>query len=128
MTEQLKMVQEFHETFRQQFNTSPTLLSFPDAVLRYKLGQEELLEYLEANNEDNLVEILDSLADQLYILLGTTLKHGLQDKLLDAFALVHENNMKKLDANGQPILRADGKILKPEGFVPVKLDILFPKA
>jgi predicted HAD superfamily Cof-like phosphohydrolase len=83
-----------------------------------------LKEYADACEANDLVEILDSLADQLYILLGTAVKHGLQYKLGEAFDLVHHNNMTKLDANGEPILRADGKILKPEGFVPVKLNHL----
>ncbi len=38
---------------------------------------------------------------------------------LDYFDIVHKANLSKLDAEGKPILlREDGKIMKPEGFVP----------
>ena len=50
----------------------------------------------------------------LYILCGTILKHGLQDKIQDIFQEIQRSNMSKLDINGKPIYREDGKILKSE--------------
>ena len=50
----------------------------------------------------------------LYILCGTILKHGLQDKIADVFEEIQRSNMSKLDKNGQPIYREDGKVLKSE--------------
>ena len=50
----------------------------------------------------------------LYILCGTILKHGLQDKIADVFEEIQRSNMSKLDKNGQPICREDGKVLKSE--------------
>jgi predicted HAD superfamily Cof-like phosphohydrolase len=125
MTEQLEKVKDFHEKFRQEYSTSPILLTEEESKLRFKLAAEELQEYKDAVLDSDKIEILDSLADQLYILLGTVLKHGMQDMIIPAFNLVHENNMNKLDSNGEPILREDGKILKPKGFVAVKLETLF---
>lgn len=122
---QLKQVLDFHEKFQQEVAYTPQLLSLEESRLRYKLGEEEVKEYLDATNDGDLVEVLDSLADQLYILLGTVLKHGLQDMIIPAFNLVHENNMRKLGPDGKPIFRADGKIMKPEGFEKVELKTLF---
>jgi len=89
------------------------------------LGKEELLEYLEACNNDDLVEITDALADQLYILLGTMVAHGMGDIIEDVFDEVHRSNMSKLGEDGKPIYREDGKILKgPDYFHPNLKEIL----
>jgi len=50
----------------------------------------------------------------LYILCGTILKHGMQDKIIEVFEEIQRSNMSKLDANGNPIYREDGKVLKSE--------------
>lgn len=125
MEQQIKMVNDFHQKFKQSQSDTPVLLSSKESTLRYVLGKEELDEYIIAVGEEDLVEILDSLADQLYILFGTICKHGLQNHIVSAFNLVHENNMSKLGPDGNPILREDGKIIKPHGFKKVELkDIL----
>lgn len=125
MEKQIKMVHEFHQKFKQSQSDTPVLLSNRESMLRYALGKEELDEYIQAVGDEDLIEILDSLADQLYILFGTVCKHGLQDHIIKAFELVHNNNMSKLGPDGNPIIREDGKIIKPEGFKKVELkDIL----
>jgi len=60
------------------------------------------------------VEIADALGDQLYILCGTLLRHGLQHKIEEVFMEIQRSNMSKLDRNGKPIYREDGKVLKSE--------------
>lgn len=127
MEKQLAQVKEFHEKFLQDMNTTPSLLSLEESQLRYKLMDEENREYKDAANDEDIIEILDACADQLYILCGTILKHGLQDMIIPAFNLVHENNMAKLGPDGKPIFREDGKIIKPEGFQKVELSTLFKK-
>ncbi len=81
-------------------------------MLRYNLMKEENEEYLEAAKNKDIIEIADALGDQLYILCGTILKHGLQHKIEEVFEEIQRSNMSKLDENGQPIFREDGKILK----------------
>ena len=73
---------------------------------------EENDEYLEAVKNEDLVEIADALGDQLYILCGTILKHGLQHKIADVFREIQRSNMSKLDENGKPIYRDDGNVMK----------------
>jgi predicted HAD superfamily Cof-like phosphohydrolase len=125
MEKQLEQVKEFHEKFLQDMNNKPELLSIEESRLRFKLMEEENIEYLDAAKEEDIIEILDACADQLYILCGTILKHGLQDMIIPAFNLVHANNMAKLGPDGKPIFREDGKIIKPEGFEKVELKTLF---
>ena len=73
---------------------------------------EENSEYLEAAKNGDIVEVADALGDQLYILCGTILKHGLQYKIAEVFNEIQRSNMSKLDINGMPIYREDGKVLK----------------
>tara|TARA_R110000796_G_scaffold159388_3_gene276203 strand:- start:23081 stop:23464 length:384 start_codon:yes stop_codon:yes gene_type:complete len=112
MKKYIDAVSLFHDTFKVSQNDTPTLVPEDDFLLRHKLMKEENQEYLEACANDDLVEVADALGDQLYILCGTILKHGLQHKIEEVFDEIQNSNMSKLDDNGQPILRADGKILK----------------
>jgi predicted HAD superfamily Cof-like phosphohydrolase len=112
MKKQLEQVKQFHEVYGQKYYKSPMVQSDEICDLRYRLGLEELNEYKEANQNDDPVGIADALTDQLYILLGTILQHGMGDIIEDVFDEVHSSNMSKLDENGNPIYREDGKILK----------------
>ena len=85
-----------------------------EVELRFNLMKEENEEYLEAAKNGDIVEVADALGDQLYILCGTILRHGLQDKIVEVFQEIQRSNMSKLDANGKPIYREDGKVLKSE--------------
>jgi predicted HAD superfamily Cof-like phosphohydrolase len=60
--------------------------------------------------------VADALGDQLYILCGTLLKHGLQHKIVEVFEEIQRSNMSKLDANGEPIFREDGKVMKSDRY------------
>ena len=96
-------------------NYEPTsTLSESECDLRHRLMAEENEEYLEAAKNGDLIEIADALGDQLYILCGTILKHGLQDKIVDVFKEIQRSNMSKLDKQGKPIYREDGKVMKSE--------------
>jgi predicted HAD superfamily Cof-like phosphohydrolase len=80
---------------------------------------EENQEYFEAANNNDLVEVADALGDMLYILCGTIIEHGMQDKIEDIFNEIQKSNMSKLDKRGQPIYREDGKVMKgPNYFKP----------
>lgn len=105
-------VHQFHETFKIGNADTPTLIDERDYTLRYNLIKEENDEYLDACKNGDIVEIADALGDQLYILFGTILKHGLQHKIEEVFNEIQRSNMSKLDEKGQPIFREDGKILK----------------
>ncbi len=106
-------VRTFSEAFKIPFSTSPTTALSSDGVaLRHRLMEEENNEYLEAAEAGDLVEVADALGDQLYILCGTILSHGMQDVIEDVFREIQASNMSKLGENGLPILREDGKVMK----------------
>ena len=120
-----QQVRSFQKASGQVVNKKPTDLEVKEVQLRYDLMREENIEYQDAGLSKNKVEILDACADQLYILLGTLNAHGLQDLICPAFELVHKNNMTKVGPDGKILRNPDGKILKPQGFVPVDLTTLF---
>lgn len=108
-------VREFHDSFLIPNNERPTLLKQREEYeLRHRLMHEENEEYLQACENENLAEIADALGDQLYILCGTLLRHGLQHKIEEIFLEIQRSNMSKLDSDGKPIFREDGKVLKSE--------------
>ncbi len=126
MKNKINAVLEFHKAFGLDYELSPTAyLGEPKNLLRYKLMREENEEYLEAANNNDLVEVADALGDMLYILCGTIIEHGLQHKIEEVFEEIQRSNMSKLDADGNPIYREDGKVLKgPNYFKPDIASIL----
>jgi predicted HAD superfamily Cof-like phosphohydrolase len=126
MQKQLKAVKLFHETYG--LGVSEEMKADLGALkneLRYNLMKEENEEYLEAVQNNDIVEIADALGDMLYILCGTILEHGLQHKIEEVFDEIQRSNMSKLGEDGKPIYREDGKVMKgPNYFKPNFSDIL----
>lgn len=110
--EKIKSVAEFHTVFKIGNADQIKLIDENDYLLRFNLIKEENEEYLEACKNNDIIEIADALGDQLYILFGTILKHGLEHKIEEVYDEIHRSNMSKLDENGKPIYREDGKVLK----------------
>lgn len=119
-------VHEFHEAFGLGINEEPIANIGEDRnLLRFNLMKEENEEYLEAANNNDLVEVADALGDMLYILAGTIIEHGMQYKITEVFDEIQRSNMSKLGENGKPIYREDGKVLKgPNYFKPNIKEIL----
>ena len=117
---EIAAVQEFHEAFGLEIQHQPTVALDEKVIdLRYNLMKEENEEYLEAAQAGDLVEVADALGDMLYILCGTIISHGFQDKIEAVFDEIQRSNMSKLGADGKPIYREDGKVMKgPNYFKP----------
>ena len=120
MKKQIDHVKTFHDAFGIKNNNEPTsVVGEKIFLLRHRLMSEENEEYLEACKAGDLTEISDALGDMMYILCGTILSHGLQDKMEEVFKEIQRSNMSKLGINGKPIYREDGKIMKgPNYFKP----------
>jgi predicted HAD superfamily Cof-like phosphohydrolase len=120
MKNKIRAVQDFHEAFGLGVRQTPTANLAPKTLqLRYDLMKEENEEYLEAALNNDLVEVADALGDMLYILCGTIIEHGMQDKIEEVFEEIQRSNMSKLGEDGKPIYREDGKVLKgPNYFKP----------
>lgn len=126
MKEKIAAVHAFHTAFGLGIENSPTAnIGEKRNKLRFELMKEENEEYFEAASNNDLVEVADALGDMLYILCGTIIEHGMQDKIEEVFNEIQRSNMSKLGADGKPIYRADGKVLKgPNYFKPNIQEIL----
>ena len=126
MKNKLKAVETFHNAFGITNRKNPIAFTNEKEIkLRFDLMAEENEEYLEAAKNNDLVEVADALGDMLYILCGTMLSHGMQDKMETIFNEIQRSNMSKIGANGKPIYRADGKVMKgPNYFKPNIKEIL----
>ena len=120
MKDKIQAVKEFHKAFKLDYLEQPKAnIGLEKNKLRFNLMREENEEYLEAANNNDIIEVADALGDMLYILCGTILEHGMQHKIDEIFNEIQSSNMSKLGADGNPIYREDGKVLKgPNYFKP----------
>ena len=120
MKDKILAVKEFHKAFKLDYLDKPKAdLGTDKNKLRFNLMKEENEEYFEAANNNDMVEVADALGDMLYILCGTIIEHGMQHKIDEIFSEIQNSNMSKLGADGNPIYREDGKVLKgPNYFKP----------
>jgi predicted HAD superfamily Cof-like phosphohydrolase len=135
-------VKEFHEKFGHPAPDRPCSQHIDKNLLRLRIKTmlEEVCEYAlaagfhvvgfsrcEVNDSDvrelknpdldevNLVQRMDALVDLIYFACGAAVVEGID--LEPIFDIVQKANMAKLGPDGKPILRADGKIMKPPGWV-----------
>lgn len=133
MHKQQSDVREFHIGIGQEGPTKPTLRDDDIARLRFKLISEELSEFARAaglrvseqyvisynENDRDIVEIADAIADLLYVVYGTADMYGIN--IQPIWDEVQKSNMAKLEGGYR---REDGKWMKPEGWQPPKLEPL----
>ena len=110
-------VGDFHRAYGLPLRVAPTAEVGTDQVaLRQALIEEEVGELATASRVGDLVGVADALADIVYVAYGTAHVYGIDlDAVLDE---VHASNMTKLGADGRPVRRADGKVLKGPGYRP----------
>lgn len=113
-------LRESHQVQRLVTSEVPTLdVPSPVKELRCALIEEEASEFRAAVEADDIAEVADAIADLLYVVYGAALTFGIPVR--EVFTEVHRSNMTKLDDEGQPILRADGKVMKGPNFSPPDL-------
>ncbi len=128
MKKNIEKVKQFHDVFLIGNEEQPIAeVGSQTFRLRHRLMQEENEEYLEACQNTDLVEIADALGDMLYIWCGTVLKHGLQDVIEEIFDEIQRSNMSKLDDNGHPIFREDGKVMKGKNYFKPNIEKILKK-
>lgn len=109
-----ELVGDFMEAFGQIVEPEPIIPDDMIVDLRVDLIAEEFLELREAVANEDIVEIADALTDLLYVVYGAGHAFGID--LDECFLEVHASNMSKLDDEGQPIYREDGKVLKSDNY------------
>lgn len=116
MKDAFEKLWEFHEVYNAVRQRTPAFADEKTREMRLKILLEEFEEYKEAEKNNDLVEVADALADIIYIAIGTAVAYGLP--MDEIFNEVHRSNMSKLGADGKPIYREDGKVLKGPNFTP----------
>ena len=98
-------------------------------AVQHKIIVEEFKEFLEAegmlfmHGRNHQEHALKELADLVYVCYQYAENMGWF--LDEALNRVHESNMSKLDEDGNPIYREDGKVLKGPNYKPPNLEDLF---
>lgn len=120
-------VGEFHRAYGLPVREAPTSDVGTDQVeLRIALIEEEVAELAQAARAGDLIGVADALADIVYVAYGTAHVYGVDlDAVLDE---VHSSNMTKLGADGRPIRRADGKVLKGPGYRPPDIEAVLGRS
>lgn len=105
-------VRAFHEALEIPVEAAPTMSTDERRILRSRLILEESGELLSAIADGDLVEVADGIADLIYVAVGAALEFGIPLELV--WSEVHRSNMAKVGG----ARRADGKVLKPDGWQP----------
>lgn len=126
-------VREFHMAFQCPIVYYPTMPPDDRRILRAKLIMEEAIETVNAmgfgvyaegsvaeltpksfelvdDYKPDLVKTAKELSDLRYVVDGSNLEWGIPQEAV--LMETHRSNMSKLDANGKPIYRKDGKVTK----------------
>lgn len=117
LSETITAVAQFHIAFNLPLQTRPHPWAEPALEsLRVELLRDEFEGFVEAVRQEDIVGVDDALGDIVYVAYGSALTCGID---LDAVLReVHRANMSKLGPDGRPLMRDDGKVLKPETYSP----------
>ena len=78
--------------------------------------EEEFSELIAAIDRQEDEDVLKELCDLVYVCVGFAVTYGWNFDT--AFNRVHSSNMSKLDEDGNPIYREDGKVVKSDRYEP----------
>jgi len=116
MVNMYKDVKVFQTAVGQNVSEVPEFPDENERVLRRKLLKEEVEEYFDGEDKDDIENVAKELADIIYIVCGTAASYGIP--LDRVFNEVHRSNLSKLNADGSVSRREDGKILKGPNYNP----------
>ena len=132
----LEQARKFRETFGQEILPNISRYGFIKKKLwdmQVQLVKEEAVEFLFASDEcfadpENPArreELVKELSDLVFVCYQFAAAYGID--LDKAMTLVFESNLSKLDEQGKPIYREDGKVLKGPNYQPPNLADCLPK-
>lgn len=125
------LVRVFHDVFYVPVRDQPPSVSGDRVAMRMALIAEEAAELVGAvygksaeavmteayaravaadDHTRDVVATADALGDLVYVLYGMALECGIP--LAEVLAEIQDANLSKLDVDGSPLLREDGKVLK----------------
>lgn len=103
------------DTFQKACDQEPSFENFKMYINLIDEEWNELHDALEAQEEPDMVEVLDALVDILVVTMGAIRAGGMDGE--GAWREVMDTNFAKIDPDtGKVRKREDGKVLKPEGW------------
>ncbi len=131
----LEQARAFRAAFKQESLDNISRYGFVKKKLwdlQLRLIDEESKELLDAadevyadpENPDKREEVLKGLSDVVFVCYQFAAAFNID--LDSAMELLYQSNMSKLDDNGEPIFRSDGKVLKGPNYIPPDLSDLVP--
>lgn len=132
-------VKQFMLAADQPVRDEPTVVLDQEKWERFCLLVEEFSEHKQALSDlkkateynskhgvkDAMVDLADSLVDMVYIIIGTAHAYGFDFDAL--WNEIHGNNMSKIDPETGLVLKVNGKVQKPDDYVPVDLKpLIYP--
>lgn len=132
----LEQAKKFREIFKQESLDNISRYGFIKKQLwdmQFSLITEEYFElskaidecFADPENIDRRVELLKELSDLVFVCFQFAAAFNID--LDEAMARVYQSNMSKLDEQGNPIFRADGKVLKGPNYTPPDLTDCVPQ-
>ena len=96
MAKEIEQVLEFHKVFEHPIGDIAKALSIKRGLQRHSYMKEELQEFHDAVEAEDVVEQVDACLDIIYFALGTLVELGVTDKYEILFAEVQRSNMSKV--------------------------------
>ena len=132
----LEQARKFREIFNQEILENISRFGFIKKGLwdmQLRLIAEEGQEFMTAADEcfadpenvNRREELVKELSDLVFVCYQFAATYGID--LDKAMQLVYESNLSKLDEQGKPIYREDGKVLKGPSYLPPDLGDCLPK-
>lgn len=134
------LVRQFHHIYGMHIGTGTPSGDHPDMAMRLRLIAEEFTELVAAVRGERAARLIadafaaidhgpitadvvataDALGDLTYVIFGMAILMNIP--LNAVISEIHRSNLTKLDANGNVLRRADGKIAKGERYTPPRID------
>lgn len=96
MATEIEQVAEFHKVFEHPIGDVAKALSVKRGLQRHGYMKEEVQEYHDAVEAEDIVEQVDACIDIIYFALGTLVELGVAHKYEALFAEVQRSNMSKV--------------------------------
>ena len=105
MAKEIEQVLEFHKVFEHPIGDVAKALSIKRGLQRHSYMKEELQEFHNAVEAEDLVEQVDACIDIIYFALGTLVELGLSDKYEALFANIQASNISKVCLSMESAIR-----------------------
>ena len=105
MAKEIEQVLEFHKVFEHPIGDIAKALSIKRGLQRHSYMKEELQEFHDAVEAEDVVEQVDACLDIIYLALGTLVELGLSDKYEALFANIQASNISKVCLSMESAIR-----------------------